>query len=282
MTPPSISDSAHDQGDYASLSQPRRRFLGRTAIDIWETLSGLASLAFLCIITACTKAPAHSARLGPGIRRQIALSGVNLLPWATLLSAGLGLVVVGQMLGVFTGLGAPQYLGAILVSTVVHELGPIVVGVLVLSIAGTATVIDLGTHRVLPASHSQTHPARDTLRQIVLPRVIGFGFATLCLAIYFITLTLLFAYLIVFLQNAPLTPDAFITNIADALTWEPFVLLVVKAFGFGAIIGVVACYEGYLRPISLEQLSRATIRTVVEGIILCGLVDSLSITYLLL
>lgn len=282
MTPPSISDSTHDEGDRSSPIQPRGRFFGRIVIDIWETLSGLIRLAFLCVITVLSKAPAHSPKLGPGIRRQIARSGVNLLPWATLLSAGLGLVVVGQMLGVFTGLGAPQYLGAILVSTVVHELGPIVVGVLVLSIAGTATVIELGTHRAIPASLSQPRPARETLRHVVLPRVIGYGFATLCLAIYFITLTLLFAYLIVFLQNVPLTPVAFATNIAEALTWESFVLLVVKAFSFGAIIGVVACYEGYLRPISLDQLSRATIRTVVEGIILCGLVDSLSITYLLL
>ena len=132
----------------------------------------------LSVITLTALLPfLHSNKtpLWPLLRRQIARGGVRLLTWATLLAAGLGIVVVSQILGVFSGLGANDYLGAILVSTVIHELGPIAMSILVLSVVATAMVIDLGTARVTGRIQVIGVRAGDVERTIIDPRVLGLG-----------------------------------------------------------------------------------------------------------
>lgn len=256
--------------------------LGRFSIGITATISGSFALSLITLTSLLTRPDDKQAPLWPLLRHQIARSGVRLLPWVTLLAAGLGLIVIGQMLGVFAGFGANRYLGAILVSSVIHELGPIVVSVLVLSVVGTATVIDLATARVTGRLDLLNKRPQDIARTLIVPRVIGLSISIFCLTIYFITLTLIFAYSIVLLQDVPLAPIAFVRQIVDALTWESFLLIGMKSFSFGSIIGIVACFEGLVRPIEMDHLSAATIRTVMGSVTLCTFLDVAFLSYLLL
>jgi phospholipid/cholesterol/gamma-HCH transport system permease protein len=256
--------------------------IGRFSLDTASTIRGSLALSLITLTTLLTLVFEKHPPLWPLLRHQIAKSGVRLLPWVTLLAAGLGLVVIGQMLGVFTGFGANRYIGAILVSTVIHELGPIVVSVLVLSVVGTATVIDLATARVTGKLDILNESPKKVAQALIIPRVLGLSLSIFCLTIYFITLTLVFSYAIVLLQDIPLAPIAFAKQIAEAITWESFLLIGVKSFSFGSIIGIVACFEGLVRPIEMEHLSAATIRTVMGSITLCTLLDAVFISYLLL
>lgn len=202
------------------------------------------------------------------------------MPWVTLLAAGLGLAVVGQMLGFFTEYSAiEQVVGPILVSCVIHELGPAAMATLVLSVAGTATVIELGTAHATGALHARNLAERELIHQNVLPRVLGLSLSIFCLSIYFITLTLGFAYGIVLLQHIPLPPSLFIQEIVSALTWGSFLILLLKPLAFGCSIGLIACYEGLVRRVQLKHLSAATIRSATGSILLCAIIDALFIPY---
>ena len=256
--------------------------IGRASLDLARTFSGLIKLGIIALTTLITRSLEPNHLLWHGLRAQVAKSGVRLFLWATVLSAGLGAVVVGQMLGVFTDLGAHNYFGTILVSTVINEIGPMAMGILTVSVIGTATVIDLASARTTGALQLTEANSRDQIYSIVVPRVVGFGFSIFCLSIYFILMTLLFAYLIIFIENIALSPTAFINQVTEALSWESFILLAIKSFSFGGIIGIVSCYEALVRPIELAHLSAATIRTVMESVLLCASIDTLFIAYLLL
>jgi len=56
-------------------------------------------------------------------------------------------------------------------------------------------------------------------------------------------------YLFAFLQDVPLTPAAYFSQIGDALRWQDFILLSLKTLMFGAIIAVVSCYHGLAHPL---------------------------------
>lgn len=256
------------------------RFLGKITLEALGTVSGMAALFVMTLTAALSIRPPRHRHLWLRTRRVIARSSLRLMPWVTLLAAGLGLTVVGQLMGFFTDYSAiEQALGPILVSCVIHELGPAAMATLVLSVAGTATVIELGTAHATGALHSHNMGERELIHQNVLPRVLGLSLSIFCLSIYFITLTLGFAYGIVLLQHSQLAPGLFVQEIVTALTWGSFWVLLLKPLAFGCSIGLIACYEGLVRPVQLEHLSAATIRSATGSILLCAVIDVLFIPY---
>ena len=173
--------TAEDFGTLLSRPGPRHAgrssidWLGRQTLEVWGTLRSVLSLMLLTICSLKCPPPNATLSLWPLTRQQIARSGVRLLPWAGLLAAGLGLIVVGQMLSALSEFGAQHYVGVVLVSAVINELGPIVMSMLVLSVMGTATVIELTTARARGQMPRLESHATLAVRVLVLPRVIGFG-----------------------------------------------------------------------------------------------------------
>lgn len=258
------------------------RQLGRFTLDAINTIRGLLCLGVISLAALLRQIVFNRTSLWAPLRSQIARGGVRLLIWATFLAAGLGIVVVGQLIGAVTLVGSYASLGAILASTVIYELGPIAMSILVLSVTGTATVIDLGTARTTGRLLLGSENSQEAIEAIVIPRILGFVFSILCLTVYFVFLTLLFAYFVIFLQDIALKPTAFLHQITEALSVRSFVLIGMKSFCFGSVIGLMCCYEALVRPIELEHLSSATIRAVMGSIILCAFLDILFIAYLLL
>jgi phospholipid/cholesterol/gamma-HCH transport system permease protein len=84
-------------------------------------------------------------------------------------------------------------------------------------------------------------------------------------------------------QDVPLRPGEYFTQLTNSLRWEDFVLLALKTLSFGTIIAIVTCYQGLARPLRLEEVRDATTNAVVESVIACVVLDSLFIiVYLIL
>ena len=62
-------------------------------------------------------------------------------------------------------------------------------------------------------------------------------------------------------------------QIGDALRWQDFLMLALKAGLFGAVIAVVNCYQGLARPLQIDEVSQVTARSVVQSVIGCVLID---------
>ena len=80
---------------------------------------------------------------------QIARSGLRLLPMILFLAIALGLVIIGQTVSLLSRVGATEFLGTVMATVVVRELGPLLTALIVLAWAGTANVVELGTARAL-------------------------------------------------------------------------------------------------------------------------------------
>ncbi len=273
--PPADSDTTF----FWRSSRPRSsvELLGRVLIRFLAAIHGLGAFALITLGVLFSKLGVARSIIHPLTLLQVARSGLRLLPLASFLAVALGLIVIGQTVSVLSRVGAHELLGTVMVTAVVRELGPLLTALLVLCRAGTATVVELGTARALGEVEALEVLGIDPIHYFVSPRVIGMCVGMLALTVYLILGALVSGYLWAFLQDVPLRPGDYFRQLAEALSGLDFILLAAKSLGFGWIIAIVTCYHGLAQPLSLGEVSGATVRAVGQSIIFCVLLEALFI-----
>ncbi len=240
-----------------------------------QTAQGLGAFSLITLGVMLRKRRLAREVMQPRIRREITRSGSRLLPMFSFLALALGFLVVGQAVTQLSSIGATNYVGSLMVTVVVRELGPLLAVMMMLARVGAANVIELGTARAQGEVEALEALAIDPVHYLVVPRVIGMAAGVFALTIYLILGALGGGYLWAFLMmpSLELTPGEYISQIADALNWMDFVLIAVKTLTFGFFIAVVTCYHGLAQPLRQEDVSRVAVQAVTQGIIVCTLVD---------
>lgn len=259
----------------APLPQSYTNFLGRKIFLFLLTVQGLAAFALITLGVIVRKFNVAAHVVHPLVWRQISRAGVRLLPLYLFMAVALGFLVIGQTFAVAAKYGAVDYIGTIMVTTVVRELGPLMAATLALARVGTANVIELGTARALGEVEALEAAGIDPVHYLIAPRVIGMTIGVFCLTVYLILVTVLSGYLFVFLQNVPLTPHDYFEEVAGSLSWLDFALLALKSGLFGFFIGIVTCYHGLAQPLRLDEISRLAVRAISQGIVVCVFIDAL-------
>jgi len=252
-------------------------YLGRKLFRFLLTIQGLGAFALITIGVMIKKFGAARRVIRPLIFHEISRSGLQLLPMFLFLAGALGLLVIGQTVSWASKFGATQYLGTVMVTVVVRELGPLTAALLVLARIGTANVVELGTSRATGEVEALEALGIDPVHYLVVPRVIGMAVGIFSLTVYLIIGALSSGYLWAFMQNVPLRPGDYFSQLANALTGLDFALLAIKTVLFGFIIAIVTCYHGLAQPLRLEEVSYATVRAVAQSVIACVLIDALFI-----
>jgi len=252
-------------------------FVGRRIVRFLGALHALGAFALISFGVLISKFGVARSVIYPVALSQIARSGLLLLPMILFLAIALGLVIIGQTVSLLSRVGATEFLGTVMAAVVVRELGPLLTALIVLSRAGTANVVELGTARALGEIEALEVMGIDPIHYLVVPRMIGMGLAVFALTIYLILGALISGYVWAFLQDVPLTPGDYVRQLAAAVRWVDFVVLGLKTFLFGISIAVVTCYHGLARMLRLEEVSRATVHAVAQTVVVCVLLDALFI-----
>ena len=241
-------------------------------------------IAFLLIALGVTVTKFKVARnvIRPLVRAQIYRTGVCLLPMIGFLGCALGLIIIGQTVSLLERVGAEDFIGKLMVTVVVRELGPLLTAVVVLARVGAATVVELGTSRAQGDVEALEALGIDPIHYLVVPRMWGLAVSVFSLTIYLVIIALLSGYLFAFLQNVPMRPSEYFHQLAGALRWEDFAMLTLKATAFGIIIAVVTCYQGLAKPLRIEEVPAATTRAVVSSVVACILLDAVFVVAYLL
>lgn len=277
-----VADSSTPARHSYGFHQPRwiRRYLayiGRLLLTILHTIHGLGAFALITFGVAVTKSSKASKVIRPLIVSQIFRAGINLMPMVGFLGLALGVVVIGQTVSLLNRLAAQDYLGIVMVVVIVRELGPMVTALLVLARVGTSIVIELSTNRATGEVEALEALGIDPIHYLVVPRVLGLAISVFSLTVYLIITALISGYLFAFIQDVPLRPGEYISQLASSLRWTDFILLGVKTIIFGVIIAIVTCFQGLARPVRLEDVSNVTSSAVVESVIACVVIDALFI-----
>lgn len=247
-----------------------------------RTLRRLMAFGLIVLATTVLKFTRARRVVHPLIWSQIRSAGLQLLPFIGLLSAVTGVVIVGQTIALLRQFGAQNTLGTVLVVTLFRELAPLATAMVVLLRVGTATVVELATLRATGEIEALEALRIDPVHFLVMPRVLGLAVSVFCLTVYFLIGAILSGYAFCFVQQLPLALTDYLNQIARALSWEDFLLLILKTGAFGASLAVITCYQGLARPLQLAQVPEAASRAVTHSLVVWVALDVFFLGFYLL
>jgi phospholipid/cholesterol/gamma-HCH transport system permease protein len=189
-----------------------------------------------------------------------------------LVSSFAGAVTALQAGYQFTG-SLPYYVvGTLVTESIVLELGPVLVGLILAGRIGARYAAELGTMRVTEQIDALESLGRSPASHLIIPRVVA-GLIMIPVLVVFADIVGVGAGWWAARQVLPLTNADFAYG-AQAY-WRPFdaYYSLTKAFFFAAAITIIPCYMGFTTGQGAEGVGRSTTGAVVSSSVLILLLD---------
>ena len=200
--------------------------------------------------------------------------GVNALPIVCLMSIALGLVLAYQGEEQLRRFGAEIYTINLVSISIVREVGILITAILVAGRTGSAITAQLGIMKINQEVDALNTLGIDPMEILIVPRVLALIFVMPLLAFISDLAGLLGGGIMVVL-SLDVSPQLYIHRVGESITKWGFWIGIIKAPLFGAIIGVVSCFQGMRVKGTAESVGFCTTSSVVEGIFLVTLADAL-------
>jgi phospholipid/cholesterol/gamma-HCH transport system permease protein len=170
------------------------------------------------------------------------ITRVSLVP-TLLVMLGFTLLVIFEVNLLLKDLGALDLSGGIAGIASVQQIGPFVTVVVVAGAGGTAICADLGARTIREEIAAMQVLGIDPIQRLVVPRIVAAVVVSLFLNVLICAGGLAGGYFFsVYLQGV--TPGAYVGSIPLFTGVPELVVSMVKAFIFGLIAAVIACYCG--------------------------------------
>lgn len=242
--------------DIAILAKELIIFLGQVTIGIFRAFRHPHYLRFTSIV-------AHLENFG-----------VNSIPIVSLMSISLGLVLAYQGEEQLRKFGAEIYTINLVSVSVVREIGILITAILVAGRTGSAITAQIGIMKINQEIDALNTLGLNPMNVLIIPRILALILIMPLLAFVSDLGGLLGGGLMVIL-SLDISPQLYITRIGESITIGSFWVGILKAPLFGAIIGIVSCFEGMRVEGTAESVGICTTRSVVEGIFLVTIADAL-------
>ena len=208
----------------------------------------------------------RSLRYGRETVRQLWFAGAMSL--IIIMTCGLfvGMVLELQLYHVLSMFGSTSMSGTVVAIATYRELGPVVTALLFAGRAGTAITAEIGLMRATDQIAAMELMAVDPLAYVVAPRFLAGLVAMPLLCCVFCALAVFGGHLVgvswlgidngTFWSNMTATVDVW-QDIVSGVVW--------KSLAFGAVVALIAVFQGYTAPPTSEGVAYATTRTVVAS-----------------
>lgn len=238
---------------------------------------GACGLFLLSILTAV---PASLRHVRETVRQVWFVGAMSL---TIIMTCGLfvGMVLGLQLYYVLSIFGGTAALGTVVSLALYRELGPVVTALLFAGRAGTSITAEIGLMRATDQLSAMEMMAVDPLAYVVTPRFLAGVIAMPLLACVFNALGIFGAHL-VGVSWLGLDNGTFWSNMTSSVdVWKDVINGVWKSVAFGAVITLIATFQGYTTPPTSEGVAYATTRTVVFSSIVVLALDFVMTAFLM-
>lgn len=175
--------------------------------------------------------------------QQVYFTGLEALPFLSLLALLLGFTVIAQSLPQLQGVGADALIGKILVISIVRELGPLITAMVAITRSGTAMATQMATNRITGEVEVLEAMGVDIYHFLVVPRVLGSMISMFCMVIYFDVISLVGGFLV---ASTRLTMpfSLYLDFVFESLDSLDLYISLCKSILFGLVIAIFSCYHG--------------------------------------
>jgi phospholipid/cholesterol/gamma-HCH transport system permease protein len=194
---------------------------------------------------------------------QLRFTALQAVPLVVLLSALLSFVVIQISLQTFNGV--TDFIGTVMVVTVVQLLGPLLTALAVIGRSGTAITAELATNTVMGEIRALEGMGIDPYHYLVLPRLAGTTISMTVLIVLFDVVALLAGFLATSVNQA--SGGRYVSNVLAALQTQDIVLTTTKGVLFGLVIGLLTSFHGLKVSRGPTEIPQAVTRGTVAAIV---------------
>lgn len=204
--------------------------------------------------------------------KQILFTGVQALPVISLVSLAIGAIAIIQSLTILPRFGGASFIGSILVTVIVRELGPMLTAFIVIGRSGTAITTEIGNMMVSHEIEALESMGIDPIRYIVIPRLLGVTASMVALNVYFALFSIIGGFLVSKLVLVT-SFSIFTDRILDTMLASDIVMSLSKGVIFGILVSLICTFQGFLVRGSSTEVPQMTTRAVVNAITALVLAD---------
>ena len=241
--------------------------LGQMVWTQWDELRHAAAVIGT-VLYVCVR-PRHWVRtVRREFVRQVAAIGVDSVGLVCGVAVFVGITVVVQLAFWVEEAGQSQMLGPLLVAVVARELGPVLIGIVVIVRSGSAMATELGIMKIGGRVHVLEAQGISPFIYLVMPRVLAAAASMFCLTIVFILVAFASGYLFgatvgTGSRDLPLFAD----TVSRAVRPKDVLAILSKSILPGLYASASCCIGGLGVGGSLTEVPQATQRALVRSII---------------
>jgi len=189
----------------------------------------------------------------------------------------IGLGMVFQALYWLGQAGQEESIGAILVTVLVREIIPVLVGLVLLGRSGSVILIELGGLQAGGQIATLQAQGLDPFELLVLPRGVAFALASYTLGIIFVLTALLSGFIAGSLAGAVnMSIWTFLDNVLAAMRPTDFAIFPAKLLIIGLLVAMTACLTAFDASSHLDSnrlMPRGFVRGLLAILITSGLLS---------
>ena len=263
-----ISDGARQ-----SLASGPIERLGNLLLVMADHARGLVTLYGQMLLDLLQLCRHPSAFPWKEVAANVYKAGALALPVTGLVGFLIGVTISYLLALQLRNVGADLFIVNILGISIIRELGPVLVAVLVAGRSGSAMTAQIGVMRVTEEIDALAAMGISRSIRVVLPKLVALTVVMPLLVLWASAIALLGGMLSAMLQ-LDVSLAYFIENLRRAVPVANLVIGLGKGMVFGFIVAWVACHFGLRVAPNTESLSSNTTRSVVTAITLVILVDA--------
>jgi phospholipid/cholesterol/gamma-HCH transport system permease protein len=178
--------------------------------------------------------------------RMLRMSLIGSLPATMFVGALIGFGMVYQAIYWLQLAGQQNLLGTLLISVVLREVAPILVGIILLGRSGSAMLTELGQLQAGGQIRALQAQGVDGFQFLALPRGVAFALASYTLGIAFVLMTLLVGFMMSNLLGIVETSLwSFLDAVLGAASPTDFVIFPIKMLAIGLLVAATACLTAF-------------------------------------
>lgn len=226
----------------------------RRLIEATGSVAALTGHTFMCAIR-----PPYEVRAWIAEMEQI---GVKSFGVASITVVFTGMVLALQTALSLPSIGVKYYIGTVVSKSLVRELAPVLVALVVGGRIGAGMAAELGTMKVTEQIDALRSMAADPVKKLVVPKMI----ATLVMLPALTALGNVLGILggmFVATTQLDLAPGLYLNDVLSALKLSDIGSGLGKSFFFAYVIAIIGCHNGLNASGGADGVGRATTSTVV-------------------
>jgi phospholipid/cholesterol/gamma-HCH transport system permease protein len=256
----------------ASTLEPRRR------ATLFARLQEKSDAAFFYLgeLTSLAAQTVQQMRRAP-IDRPLLMAqfdqiGVRSLSIVIITSAFIGMVLALQTAYALEDFGGKMFVGTIVSLSLVRELAPVLMALMVGGRIGAGMTAEIGTMKVTEQIDAMRALATNPVRKLVVPRVLATTIMFPLLTVIAIALGILGGMFIA-VANLNLSGNYYLRSVIESIRYSDLASGVGKTFFFGSSTALIACYNGLRTTGGADGVGRSTTETVVTSAIAVLIMD---------